>query len=281
MQRQVETRAQQSADYVLGGSETELNRLRAQAEEYDEQARWLLDTVGIRPGSRALDVGCGPIGILRLLSEMVGPSGEVVGLEREHRFVELARYEIERLGLQNVQVIEADALSSGLESESFDLVHERLVLVNVPEREALLAEMLRLTAPGGFVALEDIDNVSWLCEPAHPSWDALLAVFHQAFRAGGGDPFVGRRLPSLLRDTSANDVQARLWAELPRPNQYRRTHLLSLVNSIRERILQMNLMSESELDAHRQALVQHLADPNTVVVEKLLMQCWGRKPAQS
>src|SRR5205085_295734 len=153
------------------------NRLRAQAEQYDEQARWLLDAVGVRPGSRVLDVGSGPIGVLRLLSEMVGPSGEVVGLEREHRFVELARSEIERLGLQTVQVIEADGLNSGLESDSFDLVHERLVLVNVPERDALLAEMLRLTAPGGSVALEDIDNVSWLCEPAHVSWDALLAVF--------------------------------------------------------------------------------------------------------
>jgi ubiquinone/menaquinone biosynthesis C-methylase UbiE len=278
VQHQVGAGAQQSADYVLGGSETELHRLRTQAEEYEEQSRSLLDTVGVRTGSRVLDVGCGPIGILRLLSEKVGPSGEVVGLEREHRFVEFARYEIERLGLQNVRVVEADALNSGLESESFDLVHERHVLVNVPERRELLSEMLRLTAPGGSVAVEDIDNVSWLCEPAHPSWDALLTAFHQAFRAGGGDPFVGRRLPSLLRDTSARNVQARLWAELPRPGQDRRTHLISLVDSIRQKIFQMSLMSESELDAHRQALLQHLTDPNTVVIEKLLMQCWGQKP---
>jgi ubiquinone/menaquinone biosynthesis C-methylase UbiE len=276
VQQEVDASTQQSADYVLGGSETELIRLRAQAEEYEEQARWLVDMVGIRHGWRVLDVGCGPIGILRLLSEKVGPSGEVVGVEREHPFVELARFEIERLGLQNVKVFEADALNCGLESESFDLVHERLVLVNVPERQALLSEMLRLTAPGGFVALEDIDNVSWLCQPAHPSWDALQSAFHQAFRAGGGDPFVGRRLPALLRDAGASDVQARLWAELPQPGQYRRTHLISLVDSIRKKVLDMNLMSESDLDAHRQALLQHLTDPNTVVIEKLLMQCWAR-----
>lgn len=278
MQQGADIRAQPSADYVLGGTETELIRLRAQAQEYEEQARWLLETVGVRPGARVLDVGCGPIGILRLLSEKVGPSGVVVGLERERRFVEHARYEIERLGLQNVQVIEADALDSGLESESFDLVHERLVLVNVPEREALLSEMFRLTAPGGWVALEDIDNVSWLCEPGHPSWDALLTAFHAAFRAGGGDPFVGRRLPALLRGTNARQVQARLWAELPQTGQYRRTHLISLVDSIRQRILQMNLVSEGELEGHREGLLEHLADPKTVVVEKLLMQCWGQKP---
>lgn len=84
-------------------------------------------------------MGCGPIGILRLLSEKLGPGGEVVGLEREHRFVELAGYEIERRGLQNVRILEADARNSGLETGSFDLVHERLVLVNVPERQALIS----------------------------------------------------------------------------------------------------------------------------------------------
>ena len=149
-----------SADYALGGTETELNRLRAQAEEYEVSARWLLDTIGIRPGSRVLDVGCGPIGILGLLSEKVGPEGEVVGLEREPRFVELARREVGRLGLQNVTILEADALNNRLDSDSFDFVHERLVMVNVPERRELLSEMLRVTVPGGAIALQDIDNVS-------------------------------------------------------------------------------------------------------------------------
>jgi ubiquinone/menaquinone biosynthesis C-methylase UbiE len=275
--QRVDGGVQPSADYVLGGSETELVRLRAQAREYEAQSSWLLDTIPVRPGMRVLDVGCGPIGVLELLAQRVGRTGEVVGLEREHRFVELARYEMDRLGLRNVRIVEADALESGLESEYFDLVHERLVLVNVPERETLLGEMLRLATPGGTVALEDIDNVSWLCEPGHPSWTALITAFHTAFRAGGGDPFIGRRLPGLLKASGIDAAQARLWAELPQVGQYRRTHLISLVDSMRSRILQMNLMSESELDGHRAALLDHLGDSNTVVMEKLLMQCWGTK----
>jgi ubiquinone/menaquinone biosynthesis C-methylase UbiE len=267
-----------SADYALGGTETELNRLRAQAEEYEVSARWLLDAIGIRPGSRVLDVGCGPIGILGLLSERVGPKGEVVGLEREPRFVELARREVGRLGLQNVTIVEADALDNGLDNDAFDLVHERLVMVNVPERHRLLSEMLRVTAPGGTIALEDIDNVSWICEPQHDSWAALIAVFHNAFRAAGGDPFIGRKLPSLLRAAGALDVRFRVQAEMPAPGQYRRTHLTSLLDSIREKVLAKGLMDAQTLDTHRSALLEHLADPNTVVVDKLLVQCWGRKP---
>jgi ubiquinone/menaquinone biosynthesis C-methylase UbiE len=270
--------SQTSADYVLGGSEIELARLRAQAAEHEAAARWLLDAIAIRAGSRVLDVGCGPIGILGLLAERVGPAGRVVGLEREKRFAEIARREVERLRLANVTILEADALDSGLERESFDLVHERLVLVNVPERARLLSEMLALTAPGGTVALQDIDNVSWVCEPLHPSWSVLIDTFHTVFRAGGGDPFVGRRLPRMLREAGALEVGSRLHAELPHVGQYRRTHLIALIESTRDKIIAMNVLPEPDLDAHVEALRDHLADPTTVVVDKLLMQAWGRKP---
>jgi protein-L-isoaspartate O-methyltransferase len=74
-------------------------------------------------------VGCGPIGIMNLLSERVGSDGVVVGVEREPRFVEMAQAEVTQRGLRNVQVINADALRTGLEKNSFDVVHERLVLI--------------------------------------------------------------------------------------------------------------------------------------------------------
>ena len=50
-----------------------------------------------------MDVGCGPIGILNLLSQRVGPHGSVVGVEREPRFVEMARAEIAKRGLMNTE----------------------------------------------------------------------------------------------------------------------------------------------------------------------------------
>jgi hypothetical protein len=75
--------SEQSDPYVLGGTQTEQQRLLAQASEFEIQSRWLLDQIDIRPGWRAVDIGCGPIGILNLLSERVGIEGSVVGLERE------------------------------------------------------------------------------------------------------------------------------------------------------------------------------------------------------
>jgi cyclopropane fatty-acyl-phospholipid synthase-like methyltransferase len=94
-----------SAEYVLGGSDAERARLRAQAEDHEASARWLLREAGVAPGWRVLDVGCGPAGILALLSELVGHDGEVIGLEREDRFVEMARAEVAQRGLGNVTVV--------------------------------------------------------------------------------------------------------------------------------------------------------------------------------
>jgi ubiquinone/menaquinone biosynthesis C-methylase UbiE len=76
------------AEYILGSSQTERARLLAQCRIYVPETQWLLDHLGIKPGWRALDVGCGPLGILDLLSAHVGPTEVVVGLERDPRMLE-------------------------------------------------------------------------------------------------------------------------------------------------------------------------------------------------
>ncbi|MGE5166507.1 MAG: methyltransferase domain-containing protein [Sphingobacteriales bacterium] len=263
--------------YPLGGTQTERDRLLAQAEQYAPTTSWLLDQIGIQPGWRTVDIGCGPIGILDLLSQRVGPTGAVVGLEREPRFVEMARAEINGRGLENVTIVQADGLNTGLDKGSFDLVHERLVLINVSARETFLTEMLSLLRPGGTIALQDVDNVSWLCQPAHPSWDILLNAFHTVFHAGGGDPFIGRRLPVLLRAAGVQNIQTKVTVATPPPGDYRRTHLISLIDSIRDKVIAKGVLDEAKLNEHRQALARHLEDPATTVIDKLLLQCWGQK----
>ena len=263
--------------YPLGGTNLEERRLVRQAIDHEPRTRVLLDRIGVQPGWRVADIGCGPLGILPALSERVGPTGRVVGLERECQFAEAARLQMAERGLRNVSVVEGDALATGLEKESFDLVHERLVAINVSARTSLLAEMLSLLRPGGIAVLQDVDNVSWLCEPAHPSWDILLKAFHAVFQADGGDPFVGRRLPRLLRQAGAAEIQLATHVDIAVPGDPRRTHLLSLVDSVKEKIVAAALLSEKELRRHREALGSHLEDAATTVIDKILVQAWGRK----
>lgn len=268
-----------SVSYPLGGTQTELQRLLAQAEVYKSQTDWLLDQIELRPGGKAIDIGCGPIGILDLLAQRVGPQGSVVGLEREQRFVEMAQVEVAKRGLRNISVVTADALNTGLEKNTFDLAHERLVMINVTAREAFLSEMLSLLRPGGTVVLSDVDNVSWCCQPQHPSWDVLLDAFHTVFHASGGDGFIGRRLPILLRSAGVQNIQVKITVATPALGDYRRTHLISLIDSVREKVISKGLLDEIQLGEHREALLNHLNNPATLVIDKLFVQAWGQKPS--
>jgi SAM-dependent methyltransferase len=267
-----------SPAYLLGGTLTEQERLLQQAEGFAPEARWLVDRLGVQPGWRVVDVGCGPLGILDLLSERVGPAGSVIGLEREPRFVAMGRAIVSQRGLGNVELVLGDATASELARASFDLAHERLVVLQQSDPARLVAAMAALVRPGGLVVLEDFDQISLQCYPAHPAWDALLGVFRTLCREAGLDVFIGRRLPELLRAAGLVDVEAEVHARLDRPGDAHRLNLLAVIESMREKVLARGLVSEGELAGLMGALARHLADPHTVVARSLLFQAWGRMP---
>jgi SAM-dependent methyltransferase len=269
-----------SVPYALGGTLTEQQRLIAQAQSVEPHAQWLLDHIGILPGSRSVDFGCGPIGILNLLSERVGPAGVVIGVEREPRFAAMARTELGKRALQNVEIVVADALKAGLERNSYDFVHERLILINVPPatQEALLAEMLSVLKPSGTIALQEFDSASYVCYPGHPSWDALLGIWNDSFHATGGNEFVGRSIGRLLRSAGVENVHMKVHVEVAQVGEYRRTHLLSLLQSMEDLVVTSGRVIRAELKTHIAALSEHLADPGTTLIDKLIVQAWGQKP---
>src|ERR1700687_148210 len=270
----------QSADYVFGADQTELERLLVQAEGLEPEARWLLAHVGVERGWRAADFGCGPIGVLDLLSACVGETGQVVGIEREERFTEMARRIIKHRKLDNVRIILGDALGTSLERESFDLVHERLVLINVPEasQKALITEMLALLKVGGIIALQDYDRVSYVCYPEHPSWTLLRGLYDEAFRMGGGSGATGRMLTWLLRAPGVRNVRTKVHVRTVEVGESRRTHHLSMLEVMHDKILALGKITEQELRDHKKALLQHLSDPDTLLIDRLLVQAWGVKP---
>lgn len=270
-----------SAEYVFGGNQVELDRLVGQAEDLKPEAEWLLGTIGVATGWSAVDIGCGPIGIMDLLAERVGRQGRVVGVERESRFAAMARHEIARRGLGNTRVVEGDALDTSLEPGTYDLVHERLVLINMPppDQQSLLASMVRLARPGGTIAVSSWDRASFLVYPAHASFDALDRAYRDAIRATNGDGTVGRTLPALLRQQGLLDVRVEVHCRAVDIGERRRTHRLGVLESAKARILAGGHLTDAEFVRHKDELATHLADPSTLVIDQLLVQAWGKKPS--
>ena len=90
--------------YLLGRGPAEEERLKRQIADLAPVSDAQLVKIGIRPGERVVDLGCGPGGILHLLGKHVGPSGWVLGIDRSAHFVDLARRFAVDLGLTQVEV---------------------------------------------------------------------------------------------------------------------------------------------------------------------------------
>jgi SAM-dependent methyltransferase len=270
----------QADQYFLGYRHAEQERLQRQAQELAHEARWLFDQIGVRAGARVVEIGCGPQGCLDLLAERVGPTGSVVGVERSEEAVTLARKFAADHGLANVEVLSGDARASGLPRTTFDLATARLVLVNVPQPEEVVAEMVALVRPGGTVAFHEADWTPHVCDPPLPAWERLFEVLVAYSRLNGIDLFVGRRVPRMLRDAGLVDVRMKPLIHVYPPGHGRRSIFLEFVENLRGRLLDQHLIGESELGESLGNLKRHLDDPRTLVVSHMFLQSWGRTPEQ-
>jgi ubiquinone/menaquinone biosynthesis C-methylase UbiE len=169
-------------DYLLGRDEPEEKRLQRQIANLAPDSEAQLDALGIKPGERVVDLGCGPGGVLHLLAER---AGSVLGIDRSPHFVELARRFVAGRGLSQVEVREGDAYDTGLSRGAFDGAHMRLVLVNVPKPEWIVREMVSLVRPGGWVASFEADYLPHTCDPPLPAWNRLLEAYKAYSKAHG------------------------------------------------------------------------------------------------
>ena len=159
----------------------------------------------LRPGMRVLDVGCGPGTITRDLGALVGPDGEVLGVDSSADVVAQAA---EGCELPQVRFAVGDALHLDLPDGAYDVVHAHQVLQHVADPVAALREMRRVTRPGGLVAVRDADYAAMTWHPAVPALDRWREVYRAAARAHGGEPDAGRRMLSWARAAGFTDVTA-------------------------------------------------------------------------
>src|SRR5512132_551524 len=104
-----------TARYLLEGQQSELDRLRLQSLVWEPAARRVLDGLTPFRARRAVDLGCGCLGWLRVLSEWVGPEGEVVGTDVDERLLDLAQDFIDDEDLSNVRLVRDDIFESALD----------------------------------------------------------------------------------------------------------------------------------------------------------------------
>jgi ubiquinone/menaquinone biosynthesis C-methylase UbiE len=258
-------------DYLLANQPSELERLQLQSRVWEPAGRQLLSTVGGGSGGRVLDLGCGALGWLRILSEWVGPSGQVVGTDIDAGLLDAARSFLEAEGIANVELVVDDLFNSKLEPHSFDLVHARYVIAPLGRGPEQVASHQRLIRPGGSLVLEEWDLASWHFNPTAPAAERLIRLLSEIFATLGGE--AGRALPELLREIGIEDPQIDAHVVALKPGHpYLRLPLQFSV-ALESRLLET--LSEDELAAVRREAEAELAEPGRWGTTFTLIQSWG------
>jgi 2-polyprenyl-3-methyl-5-hydroxy-6-metoxy-1,4-benzoquinol methylase len=154
-------------------------------------------------GMSLLDVGAGPGTITADLASLVAT---VTAAEPTEAALDITRAEISRRRLTNVSLEVADVHALQFPDGTFDVVHAHQVLQHVADPVKALAEMRRVTKPGGIVAVRDSDYAAFAWYPELPGLDEWLALYRRVARRNGGEPDAGRRLLSWALAAGFTDV---------------------------------------------------------------------------
>jgi len=266
------------ATYSLGSDEAELARLDAQAEFLREPTRVLLEASGMRPGMRVLDLGTGLGHVAAAVADVVGPAGEVVGLDIDPRTLAVART---RAGPRpQMHFVDGD-VSRWRDDRPFDAVVGRLILFHLPDPVAVLRHHLQALRPGGRVVMLDYDLGGIRTEPSDPFTDDMRGLVLAAFRAVGADPTIGSRLQEIVTEAGFEDVTGFAITRYLASHDSRGTALLSgVIRSLAPVMVAHGLTTDAELDLDTLPvrLADSLRSTGSVMVPPVLAGAWGRRP---
>jgi 2-polyprenyl-3-methyl-5-hydroxy-6-metoxy-1,4-benzoquinol methylase len=190
--------------YVLGHSEREIERLSAQASLLEPITRQFLCEAGIVPGMRVLDFGSGAGDVAFLAADLVGDTGEVVGVDRASAALAAARKRSQARSLRNVSFHCSDPAERAFK-RPFDAVVGRYVLLFQHDPSAMLRTLASLVRPGGLVAFHEPDWSSARSFPPAPTYERCCHWVTETFHLAGNDTnmacklhaaFVGAGLPA-------------------------------------------------------------------------------------
>jgi SAM-dependent methyltransferase len=238
------------SEYVLDHHrEGERDRLDLMSRLLDPMHRRHIEQLGIGPGARTLEVGCGNGSISAWLAERVAPAGRAVAVDLDLSLVDL--------DMPNLELRQADIVAGPVEPRDFDLVTARAVLHHVASSEAAIANLVASVRPGGAILLIEPDFLPVsIAEPSDVRvfWEGWLAWS----RREGIDYLIGRGLPATLATLGMENIEATAETALynggsPWAEYWRRT-----VIELRGRLVASGELDDRSIDA----FLGHCADPS-------------------
>jgi SAM-dependent methyltransferase len=251
------------SEYAFVGEKPE--RLAGIEATWDPGTMFRLEALGTGPGWRCLEAGAGGGSVAAWLANRVGPTGHVIATDLETTL-------LEPLAGDNLEVLKHDLLADELPADAFDLVHARLLLEWLGDRDAL-QRLVAAIAPGGWLLVEDFDwaiggpadDAAVLCK----AYEAILGLLQSI----GYQRHYGRTLLARLEQAGlselGNDVRAYVLHGGSPGTAFERFSF----HAQRDRLIASQALSEPEVDEALRAL----NDPAHYFLTPAMFAAWGRK----
>jgi len=267
-------------DYVLGTHEEEVARLGLQHRVWRSRALECWRRSGITVGSRVLDVGAGPGYATVDLAEIVGPTGEVVAIERSGRFARTAQEACRLRGLKNVQVLEMDLMQESPKVSGMDAAWCRWVASFVASPERLVSTIASALRIGGVAAFHEyVDYRTWRLAPQGPALESFVGEVMASWRASGGEPDIGLALPRLLNDAGMRVRHLSPIVFVVSPGDFEWQWPKAFVEVNLRRLEELKRADAAWADALRQEFRNAEKDPASVMITPLVLEIIAERVA--
>ena len=238
---------------------------------YDPESVRLLYARGIDDGWRCLEVGGGSGSIAKWLCGRVGSYGHVV-------VTDLDTSHMQALSEPTLEIDTHDIVNDPIPERVFHLVHARLVLGELPERDKALERMANSLRSDGWIVIEDLDRRSLAPDSDDPNsaalFDKVQSGIDAVLRGRGLDPEYGRRVFRRLEQFGLANVITRGGSAVQPGGSPFAEVLRRQIADLRADLLASGSVSQADLDGC-DAL---LNDPTFAFMSPTMVTTWGRRP---
>jgi ubiquinone/menaquinone biosynthesis C-methylase UbiE len=274
------TTSQAFADYALGYTNAEHDRLIRQAAIIAPITKRLFREAGIGPGQRVLDLGSGMGDVAMLLAQLVGPLGEVVGVERDANSISRAKARSAAAGFRNVSFLNSD-VNNIVNDRPFDAAVGRFILMFLPDPVFVLRSVVRLVRPGGVVAFQEPSWAPMLALGAGlPVWSQVRNLVHEILLRSGANREMGPALYRVFQEAGLPPPKMHLDMSLGSDTDFIRltSDLLCSLQPLAEQH-KVSLKELGNLNTLPDRICAEVARANTVVSLIGVVSAWSRKQA--
>ncbi len=222
-----------------------------------------------------LDVGCGGGDVTRELARRTGSTGLVVGLDMDPEQIEIVRKEAQSQGQDHITYRVANVTEPPDDLGEFDIVYSRFLLCHLPARKKVFAWMKTKLRPGGIIAIEELDLSGHFCYPPSEEFDQYVSWTAASIERRGGDPDLGRKLPSLF---TAEGLRIRGLEVLQSADIAGGAKLLNALSmeNYAASVVADGIASADQVELVTKVLYEAVDDPNVFASVTRRIQTWGQ-----